>query len=181
MKFDKKYISGQFTLVIILALLFCVGIVVFMVKTMTVDKKKWEEIRRDNFEKDSLIVEPKRGNILSADGQLMASDLPDYKVYIDFKSGLSKLATKNNVFDHNDSVLYNTKDSLFLGKGEKYANILDTICEGLSRICPPKTPAEYRTHLAEGWKSQSRYYEVCKHNTLNYIQYKEQMALGLME
>ena len=69
MKFDKKYISGQFTLVIILALLFCVGIVVFMVKTMTVDKKKWEEVRKENFEKDSLIVEPKRGNILSADGQ----------------------------------------------------------------------------------------------------------------
>ena len=52
MKFDKKYISGQFTLVIILALLFCVGIVVVMVKTMTVDKKKWEDVRKGNFEKD---------------------------------------------------------------------------------------------------------------------------------
>lgn len=177
MKFDKKYISGQFTLVIILALLFCVGIIVFMVKTMTVDKKKWEEVRKGNFEKDSLIVEPQRGNILSADGQLMASDLPDYKVYIDFKSGLSKEAVKNNKFSHQDSVFFNTKDSLFLGKNEAYAKTLDSICEGLSKICPPKTAAEYRMHLAEGWKSQSRYYEVCKHKTLNYIQYKELMAL----
>ncbi len=177
MKFDKKYISGQFTLVIILALLFCVGIVVFMVKTMTVDKKKWEEVRRENFEKDSLLVEPKRGNILSADGQLMASDLPDYKVYIDFKSGLNKKAIKNNEFDHQDSIIFNAKDSLFLGKGEAYAKTLDSICVGLSKICPPKTAAEYRQHLAEGWTSQSRYFEVCKHKTLNYIQYKELMAL----
>jgi len=177
MKFDKKYISGQFTLVIILALLFCVGIVVFMVKTMTVDKKKWEGVRKENFEKDSLLVEPNRGNILSADGQLMASNLPDYKIYIDFKSGLSKKAIKNNVFDHQDSVFFNTKDSLFLGKGENYARTLDSICEGLSRICPPKTPADYRKHLGEGWKSQSRYFEVCKHKTLNYIQYKELMTL----
>ena len=108
MKFDKKYISGQFTLVIIMALLFCVGIVFFMVKTMTVDKKKWDTVKRENFEKDSLIVEPTRGNILSADGQLMASDLPDYKVYIDFKSGWSKAAIKNNEFIHQDSVFYFT-------------------------------------------------------------------------
>ena len=166
MKFDKKYISGQFTLVIILALLFCVGIVVFMVKTMTVDKKKGEGVRKENFEKDSLIVEPTRGNILSADGQLMASNLPDYKIYIDFKSGLSKQAIKNNVFDHQDSVFFNQKDSLFLGKGENYALTLDSICEGLTRICPPTTPADYRKHLGEGWKSQSRYYEVCKHKII---------------
>ena len=57
MKFDKKYISGQFTLVIILALLFCVGIVFFMVKTMTVDKKKWDTVKKDNFEKDSRLEE----------------------------------------------------------------------------------------------------------------------------
>ena len=176
MKFDKKYISGQFTLVIILALLFCVGIIFFMVKTMTVDKKKWETVKKENFEKDSLIVEPTRGNILSADGQLMASDLPDYKVYIDFKSGLSKQAIKNNEFSHQDSVFYFTKDSLFMGKG-MYALTLDSICEGLSRICPPATAADYRKHLAEGWMSQSRYFEVCRHKTLNYIQYKELMSL----
>ena len=177
MKFDKKYISGQFTLVIMLALLFCIGIVFFMMKTMTIDKNKWEEERKRHFEKDSLIVEPTRGNILSADGQLMASNLPDYKVYIDFKSGLSRKAIKNNEFDRQDSIFYFTKDSLFMGKGEKYAKTLDSICEGLSRICPPTTAEEYRRHLGEGWQSQSRYFEVCKHKTLNYIQYKEMMAL----
>ena len=63
MKFDKKYISGQFTLVIILALLFCVGIIFFMVKTMTVDKKKWETVKKENcntYALHNVLLKPSR-------------------------------------------------------------------------------------------------------------------------
>lgn len=177
MKFDKKYISSQTTLVLIIALVFCVGILFYMVKTMVFDKNFWEDQRRNNFEQDSLTVPAMRGNILSADGQLMASSLPDYKVYIDFKSGLTRDAIKMGRFTRQDSIIHFTKDSLFLGKGEKYAAILDSICNGLAAICPNKTADEYRRHFAEGWNSQSRYFEVCKATTLNYIQYTELMQL----
>ncbi len=177
MKFDKRYISGQSTIVIIAAFLFGAGIIFFMVKTMVFDKQRWEDVRKKEFERDSLEVKPMRGNILSSDGQLMASSLPDYKIYIDFKSGLSKKAIKYNDFSHTDSVTYLTKDSLFTGKGDKYARRLDSICNGLSIICPKMTPQEYKDHLAEGWKNQSRYFEICKSTTLNYIQYKDLMSL----
>ncbi len=177
MKFEKKYISSQTTLVLILALLFCVGIVAYMVKTMVFDKTFWEDQRRFNFEQDSLTVPAMRGNILSADGQLMASSLPDYKVYIDFKSGLTNDAIKKGTFTKKDSLYHFTKDSLFMGKGEKYAAMLDTICNGLAAICPKKTAAEYKRHLADGWNAQSRYFEVCKGTTLNYIQYTELIKL----
>ncbi len=148
-----------------------------MVKTMVLDKQKWENIRKNNFEKDSLIVKPMRGNILSADGQLMASSLPDYKLYIDFKSGLSNAAIKRNEFSHQDSVIYLTKDSLFLGKGEIFEKELDSICNGLSKLCPTKTADEFKKQFSEGWKTQNRYFEVCKKTTLNYIQYKTLMTL----
>lgn len=177
MKFDKKYITNQFTIIIICALLFCIGIIAFMVKTMVVDKQKWLEVKKGYFEKDSLTVEPVRGNILSADGQLLASNLPDYKVYIDFKSGLSRTAIRQNIFSSEDSIVYNKKDSLFLGKGEKYARELDSICNGLSKICPPTTAEEFQKRLRDGWKAQGRYFEICKNKTLNYIQYKELMSL----
>lgn len=177
MKFEKKYISSQTTLVLIIALVFCVGILFYMVKTMVFDKNFWEDQRRNNFEQDSLTVPAMRGNILSADGQLMASSLPDYKVYIDFKSGLTKEAIKTGRFTKQDSLFHFTKDSLFLGKGEKYAATLDSICNGLAAICPKKTAAEYKRHLAEGWNAQSRYFEVCKGTTLNYIQYTELIKL----
>ena len=179
MKFDRKYISGHFSIVFIIAIAFCVGIICFMVNTMVFEKSFWTDQRKHNFEQDSLSVPAMRGNILSADGQLMASSLPDYKVYIDFKSGLSKDAVKMGMghFTKSDSLYHFTKDSLFLGKGEKYAAILDTICQGLAEICPAKTAAQYREHLANGWNSQGRYFEICKGVTLNYIQYKELMNL----
>jgi len=177
MKFDKKYISGQYTIVIILALVFCIAIVAFMIKTMTVDRQKWEDVRKESFEKDSMEVEPTRGNILSADGQLMASNLPDYKVYIDFMSGLTKQAIKQNIFTKQDSAIYNYRDTLYNRKSEKAALTFDSICEGLSKICPPTTAEQYRSHLQKGWKEKKRNYEICKGKTLNYIQFKELMSL----
>ena len=143
MKFDKKYISGKFHFVVGVAFCTAVGIIGFMIKTMVADKEKWEEIRTKNFEKDSLEVKPVRGNILSDDGQLMASSLPDYKVYIDFMSGLSLDAVKYSQFSHQDSIIYNQKDSLFLGLGDFYARELDSICNGLEKICPKKNAKQY--------------------------------------
>ncbi len=177
MKFNKKYISAQSIVITITAFLFGIFIVGRMLKTMTIDKQKWEDIRKKEFEKDSLEVRPMRGNILSSDGQLMASSLPDYKVYIDFKSGLSSQAIKKKVLSHQDSVTYMTKDSLFHGLNDKYAARLDSICDGLALICPKMTVKEYRERLVGGWEKQSRYFEICKGTTLNYIQYKDLMAL----
>ena len=119
---------------------------------MTAKKQYWTEVA-DRLKRDSVSVKPNRGNILSCDGQLMATSIPEYKIFIDFQAAA-----------------FAKDDSLWLDK-------VDSLCEGLSKICPPTTAAEYRKHLAEGWKSQSRYFEVCKHKTLNYIQYKELMAL----
>ena len=118
MKFDKKYISGKFPIVVAIIFLIAMGIVFFMVKTMVVDKNMWISRRHKAFENDSLVVKPMRGNILSDDGQLMASSLPDYKVFIDFMSGLSRDAIKTSTFSHQDSLVFLTKDSLFTGKGE---------------------------------------------------------------
>ena len=177
MKFDKKYISGKFPFVVGVAFCTAVGIIGFMIKTMVADKEKWEEIRTKNFEKDSLEVKPVRGNILSDDGQLMASSLPDYKVYIDFMSGLSLDAVKYSQFSHQDSIIYNQKDSLFLGLGDFYARELDSICNGLEKICPKKNAKQYKEHLAKGWKEHRRYYEICQGQLLDYIQFNDLLKL----
>ena len=177
MKFDKKYISGKFPFVVGVAFCTAVGIIGFMIKTMVADKEKWEEIRTKNFEKDSLEVKPVRGNILSDDGQLMASSLPDYKVYIDFMSGLSLDAVKYSQFSHQDSIIYNQKDSLFLGLGDSYAHELDSICNGLEKICPKKNAKQYKEHLAKGWKEHRRYYEICQGQLLDYIQFNDLLKL----
>ena len=77
---------------------------------MTAQKQYWTEVA-DRLKRDSVSVKPNRGNILSCDGQLMATSIPEYKVYIDFQAAAFE----------NDS-LWNEK--------------VDSVCEGLSHIFP---------------------------------------------
>ena len=53
---------------------------------MTAKKQYWTEVA-SRLKRDSVSVKPGRGNILSCDGQLMASSIPEYKVYVDFQAG----------------------------------------------------------------------------------------------
>ena len=46
----------------------------------------WEEVA-SRLVRESVVVKPNRGNILSTDGQLMASSLPEYKIYLDYLVG----------------------------------------------------------------------------------------------
>ena len=112
MKFEKEHISSRFTLILGLVFLGVVVISVRMIYIMTVKRDYWKNLS-DTYVSDSLMVKPNRGNILSADGQLMSTSLPDYRLYIDFRPG--------------DSIAF---DSLFI-------NNMDSICDGLAQIIPP--------------------------------------------
>ena len=52
---------------------------------MTIDRDYWMQVASKQ-KKDSVEVKPVRGNILSCDGQLMASSLPEFKIYMDFNT-----------------------------------------------------------------------------------------------
>ena len=51
---------------------------------MTAKKTYWTQVA-SRLKRDSVSVKPTRGNILSSDGQLMASSIPEYKVFIDYR------------------------------------------------------------------------------------------------
>lgn len=162
MKFDKKYISSRFTGIVIVFLLVCCWITYNMVDTMIVHRDKWKEVGRVSVS-DTMELKPMRGNILSSDGkQIMASSLPNYRVYIDFMSGGAD----------KDEAIMEKKDSMW------EAN-LDTICRGLVESCPYLTLNEYKEHLREGLRKRSRYWEVCPRQVLNYLQYNEIIRLPI--
>ncbi len=92
---------------------------------MTAQKQYWTEVA-DRLKRDSVSVKPNRGNILSCDGQLMATSIPEYKVFIDFQAAAFE----------NDS-LWNEK--------------VDSVCEGLSHIFP-YTAHEFKVLLEKGKK-----------------------------
>ena len=97
---------------------------------MTVKHDYWMEVA-DQRRFDSLEVAPNRGNILSDEGELMASSLPEYKMYMDFKVGGE------------------TKDSLWREK-------VDSICMGLHEIFPEKSAEEFKRDLEEGHQKMSQ-------------------------
>jgi cell division protein FtsI (penicillin-binding protein 3) len=175
MKFDKKYITGRFSAIVIGALLVCVLIIWKALYTATVDRDKWMQVAAISVS-DTMVMKPIRGNILSADGQLMASSLPDYKLYIDFLSGIDR---KDSI-DSNGKLVSRTYDVKQLEeKDSVWMSSMDTICSGLARICSRYTQDEYKAHLTKGLKERKRYWEVCPHVVLNYIQYNDIMKLPI--
>ncbi len=173
MKFDKKYINTRITVIVVIAAMLMIAIITRAVITATVENEKWKKVGAVSVS-DTMSLKPNRGNILSADGQLMASSLPDYKVYVDFLAGIERLAdslapdgSKVRVYD---PVQLAEKDTM-------WNENMDTICRGLVEICPKYTYEDYRSHLEEGLAKRKRYWEVCPHTVLNFIQFNELVKL----
>lgn len=144
----------RYFFVILLLGLVGVAIVVKAGITMFAERQYWMDVA-DRFIKENVTVKPNRGNIISADGKLMASSLPEYRIYMDFKAGGEE------------------KDSMLV-------NHMDEICEGLHRIFPDKSAAEFKAHLKKGRRSGSRNYLIYPRR-ISYIQYKEAKRLPVFK
>ena len=127
-----------------LAIVFKAGVIMFA------ERQYWHDVA-DRFVKEEVPLIPNRGNIISSDGQLMASSLPEYKIYMDFKAGGEE------------------KDSLLM-------LYLDSICDGLHELFPDKSKAEFKSHILKGRKKGSRNYLLYP-KRISYIQYKEAKRL----
>ena len=76
----------RYFFVILLMALIGIAIVVKAGITMFAERQYWQDVA-DRFVKENVTVKPNRGNIISSDGKLMASSLPEYRIYMDFMSG----------------------------------------------------------------------------------------------
>lgn len=76
----------RYFFVVLLMGLVGIAIVVKGAMIMFAERQYWHDVA-DRFVKENVTVKPNRGNILSSDGKLMASSLPEYKIYMDFMSG----------------------------------------------------------------------------------------------
>ena len=129
-KFNTRKVMPRYFAIIIVLTLLGVAIVGKAFYIMTAKKDYWLAVQ-DQLKHDSIPVKPSRGNILSCDGQLMASSIPEYKIYMDFQTGGPE------------------RDSLWQVK-------LDSICIGLNDIFPEMSKEEFRQHLEEGRLKQTK-------------------------
>ncbi len=124
--------------------------------TMFAERTKWAEIAKTCVV-ESVPVPVNRGNIISADGQLLATYVPEYKIYMDYNI-YSEDSVSRQKFLH-------LKDSLFFAK-------LDSIATGLNRILPDKSVSWYRQRLVEGHGKRSRHWLIYPRR-VKYLDYKE--------
>ena len=133
-QFDRNSIIPRYKLVAFIIMGIGLLILGKALYIATVKRDYWMKVA-SRLKKDSVDVKPIRGNILSCDGRLMASSLPEYKLYMDFMAGGEK------------------KDSLWTKK-------VDSICIGLHEIFPEKSAAEFKQHLEQGRKEKSQNWEI---------------------
>lgn len=130
-KFKSDKVLPRYLAVAVLLTLVGVAVVFKAGYTMTAKKAYWETVaNRQKSDSDS--VRPNRGNILSCDGQLLASSIPEYKIFMDYQAG-----------GNADTVWVRKRDSIW------YAD-LDSLCKGLNVIFPERSAEEFKARLEEG-------------------------------
>lgn len=130
-KFNKDKVMQRYMLVAILLTVIGIVVVGKAGYTMTAKRGYWEQVA-NRLKSDSDSVRPNRGNILSCDGQLLASSIPEYKIFMDYQAGGDE-----------DTAWVAKRDSIWYEK-------LDSLCEGLHAIFPEKSAKEFKERLQEG-------------------------------
>ena len=85
-KFNSEKVMPRYFAIAIIFTVIGFAIMGKAMYIMTIKKDYWTKVA-SRLKRDSVCVKPTRGNILSCDGQLMASSIPEYRIYMDFKAG----------------------------------------------------------------------------------------------
>lgn len=127
---SNKVLPRYFGIAIVLTVV-CIGVIAKAAYIMTAKKDYWEQVA-SRLVQENDTVPAVRGNILSCDGQLMASSIPQYTVYMDFQPG-----------NNQDTAWTRKLDSLWTAD-------IDSLCDGLHRIFRQRTAQEFKEHLLKG-------------------------------
>ena len=152
--FEREKIIPRYKIIGFLMVLLGLLILGKALYTATVKRDYWSVVA-DRLKRDSVEVKPVRGNILSSDGRLMASSIPEYKLFMDFKA----------LSDSKADTLWT--DSL-----------VNVICQGLHDIFPERSVQAFRDSLERGRARMSRNYPIWPRR-VSYDTYSEVKKLPI--
>ncbi|MDR1813359.1 MAG: transpeptidase family protein [Tannerella sp.] len=149
-------IFSRYHIVTVLLCLVAVAILFSAVKINIYERENWIDLAK-TLEKPDRLVNPTRGNIYSDDDRIMATSMPQYYMYIDFKAeGFAR-----------DSFLNSKR------------NGVDSLAYFLSKKLKNRTPEGYKSHLLKGLKSSKRNYPVYE-GRVSYEDLKEIMKFPFL-
>ena len=136
---EKRRVSRKYLSLFLLMLVWGALIIIKMAMVMFGERQYWNEVAR-SMTPVNRVIEPRRGNILSDDGLLLASSMKQYRVFLDFRT-----SEKDPVRAQKDQT---RKDTL-------YNNHLAEFARQMHEIFPKYSVQEFASHYESGFKSKS--------------------------
>ncbi len=144
---DRKKMLSRYSFIVVIVALCGIAIVVRICYTMYIKNDFWNHVA-SNLKRYDIPVEPFRGNIISSDGKLLASSLPEYRLYIDMMAG-------------------GFKDTLI-------TNHVNEITSDLHAVFPDKSKRYFHDLLMQGLKKKKRNRNLLLYpNRVSFIELKE--------
>jgi len=139
-KQEKKKVSRKYVTLFLLMAVWGVLIIVKMGLVMFGERQYWHDVNTKLIPVNR-VIEPRRGNILSDDGLLLASSVKQYRVFLDFRT-----AEKQPERAKKDQM---RKDTLF-------SKHLAEFARQMNEIFPQYSVQEFVNHYQKGYDSKSR-------------------------
>ena len=168
-QFDNRKSMTRYSLVAVVMTFVAIAVLGRAFYVMTAERSYWLAVAAQ-VKADSVIIEPTRGNILSAGGQQLACNLPEYRIYMDF-----------------EAIRESKCDTLWHDAKGQPTKELKALCQGLHKIFPSRSAADFLQNLEDGyaWKSATtgkhhRAWPVWKQR-IPYMQYTEVKKLPIFK
>ena len=161
-KLEKKRVSRKYLTLFMLMLVWGALIIAKMVFVMFGERQYWNEVER-NMTPVNRVIEPRRGNILSDDGLLLASSMKQYRIFLDFRSA----GKEDDPRVKKDQM---RKDTLFTRHLAEFSH-------QMHEIFPQYSVQEFATHYQKGFEAKSHSWLLLPGSSRNsypitYNQYK---------
>ncbi|MDR2816293.1 MAG: transpeptidase family protein [Proteiniphilum sp.] len=128
---NKRAILGRYGFIVVLLMLFAVMVIFSAGKIIfTVEGKKWREVGEKETVIRNRVILPRRGNIYTYDGKLLATTEPLYSIYMDFWA---------------DGI---EKDTL--------AKYVEDLSVALAKKFPDRTASQYENVIMNGWTMREK-------------------------
>lgn len=142
---EQKNTVWRFAIIFILISLGFLAVLGKIIYIQTVERSEWMKVAEKQVPTHRPI-KATRGNILDCNGQLLASSMPQYYIYMDTRA-----------------------DALVINNSQLLKEHLDSLCHDFTSIIGDYTAEEYRQRIVQGQKQGNRRLKLSK-GRINYLQ-----------
>lgn len=142
---EQRNTVWRFAVIFIFIALGFVAVLGKIIYIQTAERSEWLKVAEKQVPTHRPI-RATRGNILDCNGQLLASSMPQYYVYMDTRV-----------------------EALHLNNGKLFKEHIDTLCRDLASIVGEHSAQEYKQRIVHAYQRGEKRLRVCDHR-INYLQ-----------